>query len=85
MRPEATIAGSVCWVISGFDLREPLHADGVDFCDPMLERGAITLILDLVILQSAFKGDELPLLESFGVRLSAFCTPDRGCLDCCSG
>jgi len=34
------VAGSVCWVISGLDLREPLHADSVDFRDPVLERGA---------------------------------------------
>ena len=60
------VAGSVCWIISGFDLREPLHADGVDFGDPVLERGALDLILDLAIPQGAFKGDELPLLESLG-------------------
>jgi hypothetical protein len=60
------VAGSVCWIISGLDLREPLHAGGVDLCDPVLERGALNLILDLAIPQGAFKGDELPLLESLG-------------------
>jgi hypothetical protein len=59
-------AGSVCGIISRFDLREPLHAGGVDFRDPVLERGTLNLILDLAIPQGAFKGDELPLLESFG-------------------
>ena len=60
------VAGSVCWIISGLDLREPLHAGGVDLSDPVLERGALNLILDLAIPQGAFKGDELPLLESLG-------------------
>jgi hypothetical protein len=53
-------------IISGFDLREPLHTGGVDFRDPVLERGALNLILYLAIPQGAFKGDELPLLESLG-------------------
>jgi carboxyl-terminal processing protease len=35
------VAGSACWIISGLDLREPLHADGVGLRDPVLERGAI--------------------------------------------
>jgi hypothetical protein len=60
------VVGSVCWIISGLDLRESLHADGVDLRDPVLERGALNLILDLAIPQGAFKGDKLPLLESFG-------------------
>src|SRR5271154_1842236 len=60
------VAGSVCWIISGLDLREPLHGDGVDLRDPVLERGAFDLILDLAIPQGAFKSDELPLLESLG-------------------
>jgi len=60
------VAGSVCWIICGLDLRESLHADGVDLGDPVFERGAFNLIFDLAIPQSAFKGDELPLLESFG-------------------
>src|SRR6202035_2391714 len=52
--------------IGGLDLREPLHADGVDLRDPVVEPGALNLIFDLAIPQSAFKGDELPLLERFG-------------------
>ena len=58
--------GTVRWIIRGFDLREPLHADGVDLSDPVLERSALNLIFDLAIPQGAFKGDELPLLESLG-------------------
>jgi hypothetical protein len=60
------VAGSVCWIIIGLDLREPLHADGVDLRDPVLEGGALELIFDLAIPQGAFKGDELPLLERLG-------------------
>jgi hypothetical protein len=52
--------------VGGFDLREPLHADGVDFRDPVLEGGALNVILDLAIPQGSFKGDELPFLESLG-------------------
>ena len=52
----------VCWIISGLDLGEPLHGDGVDLGDPVFERGALNLILDLAIPQGAFKSDELPLL-----------------------
>jgi hypothetical protein len=59
-------ASSVSWIISGLDLREPLHADGVDLSDPVLERRALNLILDLAIPQGAFEGDEFPLLESLG-------------------
>jgi hypothetical protein len=54
------IAGSVCWIIHGLDLREPLHADGVDLRDPMLERGALELIFDLATPQGAFKGMNCP-------------------------
>jgi hypothetical protein len=53
------VAGSVCRIISGLDLGEPLHADGVDLGDSVLERGALNLILDLAIPQGAFKSDEL--------------------------
>src|ERR1700722_8979454 len=60
------VAGSVCWIISGLDLREPLHAGGVNFGDPVLEPSALDLIFNLAMPQSAFKGDELPLLEGLG-------------------
>ena len=46
--------------------REPLHADGVDLCDPVLEGCPCDLILDLAIPEDAFKGDELPFLEGLG-------------------
>src|SRR5216683_1676944 len=38
----------------------------MNLSDPVLEGSALDLILDLAIPQSAFKGDELPLLESLG-------------------
>ena len=38
----------------------------MDFGDPVLEPGALDVIFNLAIPQSAFKGDELPLLESLG-------------------
>jgi hypothetical protein len=60
------VAGSVGRIIGGLYFREPLHADGVDLGDPVLERGALNLIFDLAIPQSAFQSDELPLLESLG-------------------
>src|ERR1700733_117287 len=60
------VAGSVCWIVGGFDLREPLHAGSVDFCDPVLEGGALDLVLDLAIPQGSVKSDELPFLESLG-------------------
>jgi hypothetical protein len=60
------VAGSVCWIISGLNLREPLHAGGVNFRDPVFERGSLDLILDLAIPQGAFKCDELPFQESLG-------------------
>jgi len=67
--PEAgrlLVVGSVSRIISGLDLREPLHADGVDLGDPVFEPGALDVILYLAIPENAFQGDELPLLESFG-------------------
>lgn len=45
----------------GFDFREPLHADGVDLCDSVLEGDTFDLILDLSIAEDAFEGDELTL------------------------
>src|ERR1700728_1658635 len=60
------VAGSVCWIISGLDLGEPLHAGGMDFGYTVFERSALNLIFDLAIPQSAFQGDELALLERFG-------------------
>ena len=43
------VVGSVSWIISGLELREPLHADGVDLGDPVLEGGPFDLILYLAI------------------------------------
>src|SRR5580700_7354774 len=60
------VAGAICWIISGLDLGEPLHAGGMDFGYAVFERSALDLIFDLAIPRSAFKGDELPLLERFG-------------------
>src|SRR5579859_5350123 len=60
------VAGAVCWIISGLDLGDPLHAGGMDFGYAVFERSALNLIFDLAIPQSAFKVDELPLLERFG-------------------
>jgi hypothetical protein len=51
------VVGSVSWIIGGLDLREPLHAGGMDFGDPVLEPSALDVILDLAIPQSAFKSD----------------------------
>ena len=51
------VVGSVSWIISGLDLRESLHAGGMDFGDPVLEPSALDVILNLTITQSAFKSD----------------------------
>jgi hypothetical protein len=53
------VAGSVRGIIGGLELREPLHAGGMDFGYAVFERSALNLIIDLAIPQSAFKGDEL--------------------------
>jgi hypothetical protein len=47
----------------GLDLREPLHAGGVDLGQALL---GLTLGLDLAIAQGALQGDELPFLERAG-------------------
>ena len=60
------VASSVCWIISGLDLRKTLHVAGVDLGDPVLEGGPFDLILYLAIPENAFQGDELPLQESLG-------------------
>jgi hypothetical protein len=38
----------------------------VDFGDPVLEGGPLDFILYLAMPESAFEGDELPLLEGLG-------------------
>ena len=38
----------------------------MDFGYAVFERSALNLIFDFAIPESAFKGDELPLLERFG-------------------
>jgi hypothetical protein len=60
------VVGSVRRIISGLNLREPLHAGGMDFGDPVLEPSALDVILNLAIPENAFQSDELPLLESLG-------------------
>src|SRR5580698_2574588 len=58
--------GTICWIIRGFDFREPLHARCVDLGDGVLERNALDLLRDLAILDFPFKGNELPLLKRLG-------------------
>lgn len=59
------IAGSVCWIISGFDFGEPLHA--------VAWTSAIRCLNVLPSISSStsryrevLQGDELPLLENLG-------------------
>jgi hypothetical protein len=54
------VVGSIRRIIRGFDFREPLHADGVDLCDPMLEGRAFDFIPNLAIPENVFRGNELP-------------------------
>ena len=51
------VAGSVRRIIGGFNFREALHARGMNFGDPVLEPGALDVIFNLAIPQSAFKSD----------------------------
>jgi hypothetical protein len=60
------VTGSIRRIISGLNLREPLHAVGVNLGNPVLEGCALHFVLDFAIPEGAFKRDELPLLESFG-------------------
>jgi hypothetical protein len=43
------VAGPVRWLISGLDLREPLHAVGVNLGNPVLEGCALHFVLDFAI------------------------------------
>jgi hypothetical protein len=65
-RAELFLFSRVCRIVRGLDLREPLHAGGVNLGDPALEGCAPHFVLDVAIPEGAFKGDELPLLESVG-------------------
>jgi hypothetical protein len=60
------VFGSVRRIIGGFYFREPLHADGVDLGDPVLEGDPLDLILYLAIPEDAFQSNELPLMERLG-------------------
>jgi hypothetical protein len=53
-RRRLLVVGSVRRIISGLYFREPLHADGVDLCDPVLKGRPLDFILDLTIPQGAF-------------------------------
>jgi hypothetical protein len=65
-RRRLLVAGTVGRIVSGLDLREPLHADGADLSDGVFEPSALNLIFDLEMPQGTFEGDELPFLESPG-------------------
>ena len=60
------VAGPIRRIISGLDLREPLHAHGMDFSQTMLERLAPDVFGDLAIAKCSFECDELSFLESPG-------------------
>src|SRR5580704_13268605 len=57
------VVSAVGRIVSGLDLREPLHAHGVDLRDPMFEPSALHLIFDLAIPQGPFDCHELSFLE----------------------
>jgi hypothetical protein len=59
-------ACAVRGIVRGFDLREPLHAGGMDLSDPVPYRQAVDVFLVLAVAESAFEGDELPLLKGSG-------------------
>jgi hypothetical protein len=66
LRSLAENSRSIRKIIGGFNLREPLHADGVNLGDPVVEGAPFDLIPNLAIPENAFQGDELPFLESLG-------------------
>jgi len=53
-------------IINDLDLREPLQADGMNLCDPVLEACALDSFRDLAILQGSFQDNELPIPEGLG-------------------
>jgi hypothetical protein len=59
-------ACAVRGIVRGFDLREPLHAGGMDLSDPVPYRQAVDVFLVLPVAESSFERDELPLLERPG-------------------
>jgi hypothetical protein len=65
-RRQLLVAGAIGRIVSGLDLREPLHANGVDLRDPVFEGRALNVILYLAITQGAFECDEVPLLKRPG-------------------
>jgi hypothetical protein len=52
-------ASAVRGIVRGFDLREPLHAGGMDLSDPGPYRQAVDVFLVLAVAESAFKSDKL--------------------------
>jgi hypothetical protein len=48
------VAGAVRGIIGGLDLREPLHAGGMNFGDMVLEGSALDLVLDFAMPEGAF-------------------------------
>ena len=57
------VVGPVRWIVGCLYFREPLHADGVNLGDPVLEGSAFNVVLHLAISEGAFHADELPFLE----------------------
>jgi hypothetical protein len=48
------VARSVRGIIGGLDLREPLHAGGMNFGDTVLQDSALDLVLDFAMPEGAF-------------------------------
>jgi len=57
------VVGPVRRIIGCLYFREPLHADGVNFGDPVFEGSAFNVVLHLAIPEGAFHADQLPFLE----------------------
>ena len=58
------VARAIRRIIGGLDLGEPLHADGMDLRDAVLEGLALDVVGDLAVAKRPFARDKLPLLES---------------------
>ena len=73
------VVGPVRRIIGGFNFREPLHADGVDLGDPVLEAGAFDLILYRAIPENAFRWQRAAPSGEFWRTLERFLQAKTRC------
>jgi len=77
------VAGSVRGIVRGGDLRESLHARGMNFSDTVLEGCALHFVLDFAIPEGAFKVSSL--IRRGPLRSSELAHLGSGIVHHCSG